>query len=57
MTPRHFSYILPIFLLSSASALAHTGSVAGGFVGGLAHPVFGPDHVAAMIAEIGRAHV
>jgi len=31
-------------------ALAHTGSVTGGFVGGLAHPVFGPDHVAAMVA-------
>ena len=31
-------------------AFAHTGSVAGGFVGGLAHPVFGPDHVVAMIA-------
>ncbi|MEW6449847.1 MAG: HupE/UreJ family protein [Pseudomonadota bacterium] len=31
-------------------AFAHTGSAAGGFVGGLAHPVFGPDHVVAMIA-------
>ena len=31
-------------------ALAHTGSIGGGFVGGLAHPVFGPDHVAAMVA-------
>jgi len=31
-------------------ALAHSGSVAGGFVGGIAHPVFGPDHVAAMVA-------
>ena len=33
-----------------ASALAHTGDVIGGFAGGLAHPVFGPDHVAAMVA-------
>ena len=32
------------------AALAHTGDVAGGFVGGLAHPVFGPDHVVAMVA-------
>jgi urease accessory protein len=31
-------------------ALAHTGSIGGGFIGGLAHPVFGPDHVAAMLA-------
>ena len=31
-------------------ALAHTGSVSGGFVGGLSHPLFGPDHVAAMVA-------
>ena len=34
----------------AAPALAHTGSVAGGFIGGLAHPVLGPDHVAAMVA-------
>jgi urease accessory protein len=31
-------------------ALAHTGSVTGGFAGGFTHPVFGPDHVAAMVA-------
>ena len=31
-------------------ALAHTGSSAGGFVGGFAHPLFGPDHVVAMVA-------
>jgi urease accessory protein len=31
-------------------AEAHTGSTADGFVGGLAHPVFGPDHVIAMVA-------
>jgi urease accessory protein len=34
----------------STPALAHTGSVAGGFVGGLAHPVLGADHVVAMVA-------
>jgi urease accessory protein len=30
--------------------MAHTGSVAGGFAGGLAHPMFGLDHVVAMVA-------
>ena len=37
-------------LTAAAPALAHTGGVAGGSVGGLMHPVFGPDHVAAMVA-------
>src|SRR6186713_2489325 len=37
-------------LLAASPALAHTGSVAGGFAGGLSHPLFGPDHVAAMVA-------
>jgi urease accessory protein len=37
-------------LSSAAPTLAHTGDVVGGFVGGLAHPVLGPDHVAAMVA-------
>jgi urease accessory protein len=32
------------------AAAAHTGGSAGGFVGGLAHPVFGLDHVVAMVA-------
>ena len=36
--------------LAAAPASAHTGDVMGGLVGGLAHPVFGPDHVAAMVA-------
>ena len=31
-------------------ALAHTGSATGGFAGGFAHPLFGPDHVVAMVA-------
>jgi urease accessory protein len=31
-------------------AFAHTGSGSGGFVGGFLHPVFGPDHVVAMVA-------
>jgi urease accessory protein len=37
-------------LLAATPTLAHTGDVVGGFVGGLAHPVLGPDHVAAMVA-------
>jgi urease accessory protein len=37
-------------VLASAPAWAHTGSVAGGFLGGFAHPVFGIDHVVAMVA-------
>jgi urease accessory protein len=37
-------------LLAAGPTLAHTGGVAGGFVGGLTHPVFGPDHLAAMVA-------
>jgi urease accessory protein len=31
-------------------AFAHTGSGSGGFVGGFLHPVFGPDHLVAMLA-------
>ena len=37
-------------LAAISPALAHSGSVSGGFAGGLAHPVFGPDHVVAMVA-------
>jgi urease accessory protein len=37
-------------LLFAVPALAHTGSSTGGFVGGFAHPLFGPDHVVAMVA-------
>ena len=37
-------------LVAAGPAVAHTGDVVGGFVGGLAHPVLGPDHVAAMVA-------
>ena len=38
------------FALLIAPALAHTGEGTGGFVRGLAHPVFGLDHVVAMVA-------
>ncbi len=39
-----------LFSLVVSPALAHSGSSAGGFVGGFAHPLFGPDHVVAMVA-------
>src|SRR5438128_11775393 len=40
-----------LLLLAAASpVLAHTGSMSGGFAGGLAHPLFGSDHVVAMVA-------
>ena len=44
---------LPIIfaaLLFATPAFAHTGEGSGGFLAGLAHPVFGPDHVVAMVA-------
>jgi urease accessory protein len=38
-------------IASMSPALAHTGEGGpGGFLAGLAHPVFGPDHVVAMVA-------
>ncbi len=37
-------------LLAAWPALAHTGSAAVGFAGGFSHPLFGPDHVVAMVA-------
>ncbi len=36
--------------MAAGPALAHTGGMAEGFVGGLAHPVLGPDHIVAMVA-------
>ena len=45
---RLFAVLLGV--AAASPALAHTGSVASGFVGGLTHPVLGPDHVAAMVA-------
>src|SRR2546427_767423 len=47
--PRRAFVCLALVLVGSP-ALAHTGSVAGGFLGGFAHPVLGPDHVVAMVA-------
>jgi len=37
-------------LAGAVPALAHTGDVTGGFIGGFAHPLFGADHIAAMVA-------
>jgi urease accessory protein len=37
-------------LVTAQPTLAHTGDAAGGFIGGLSHPVFGPDHLVAMVA-------
>jgi urease accessory protein len=43
--------LLPLFLFLASPALAHTGDMAGaGFITGFLHPVFGWDHVAAMVA-------
>ena len=41
---------LLIGVLAASPALAHTGSVTGGFAGGFTHPLLGPDHIAAMVA-------
>jgi urease accessory protein len=37
-------------VLAVSPAVAHTGSMSGDFVGGFAHPLFGPDHLVAMVA-------
>ena len=52
-SPDRSSWIIALAcLLSPALALAHVGQgdVPGGFLAGVAHPVFGPDHVVAMVA-------
>jgi len=41
--------LLSAFFAVSASAHGG-GDIAGGFAGGFGHPLFGPDHVAAMVA-------
>jgi urease accessory protein len=42
--------LVALVVLACSPAFAHTGSMRGGFVGGFAHPLFGPDHVVAMVA-------
>lgn len=39
-----------LLMLSAIPAIAHTGELNGGFLGGFAHPLFGSDHVVAMVA-------
>jgi urease accessory protein len=41
---------IALLVLTAIPAFAHTGNLSGGFLGGFAHPLFGPDHVAAMVA-------
>jgi urease accessory protein len=45
-----FAALLVLMLFAGSPAFAHTGGMAGGFAGGFAHPLFGPDHVVAMVA-------
>jgi urease accessory protein len=43
--------LLLFAIASTSSALAHTGGgMGGGFLSGIAHPLFGPDHIVAMVA-------
>ena len=39
-----------VFMLFSAQSFAHTGQGVGGFASGFTHPIFGWDHVIAMVA-------
>jgi urease accessory protein len=40
-----------LLVLASSPTLAHdVGGTPGGFISGLTHPLFGPDHIAAMVA-------
>jgi urease accessory protein len=50
--PGHAATIVGLMALANGPASAHIvdGSAAGGFLGGFAHPLFGLDHVVAMIA-------
>jgi urease accessory protein len=42
--------LLLVVLTTASPAFAHNGSLFGGFAGGFAHPLFGPDHIVAMLA-------
>ncbi|MGI9471633.1 MAG: HupE/UreJ family protein [Rubripirellula sp.] len=44
------TFVLGSLAVPSIAFAHEAGDVAGGFLSGLAHPVFGPDHVVAMIA-------
>ena len=46
-----FRWALPLLLVISTPALAHTGEgISGGFMSGFMHPIAGLDHVSAMVA-------
>jgi urease accessory protein len=47
---RRVATSLALMLIAGSPAVAHTGGMAGGFIGGFAHPLFGPDHVVVMVA-------
>jgi len=48
---KFFSFALPLFLVISSPAIAHTGEgITGGFMSGFMHPIAGFDHVTAMVA-------
>ena len=50
-TIRAIAIALLLSAAGAAPASAHGGGdITGGFVGGFAHPLFGPDHIAAMVA-------
>jgi urease accessory protein len=42
--------LVVLLMLIATPAFAHTGESVGGFLAGLSHPVFGLDHVVAMVA-------
>jgi urease accessory protein len=43
-------FVILALVVAASPALAHSGRVSGGLVGGFAHPLFGLDHVVAMVA-------
>jgi urease accessory protein len=45
-----FLLLAMVAVIAPDSAFAHSGDGAGGFLGGVTHPLFGPDHVVAMVA-------
>jgi urease accessory protein len=44
------SIFVAMVLAFATPAMAHTGGIAGGLAGGFTHPLFGADHVLAMVA-------
>lgn len=49
-TTKFLIYSLLLVILSSAANAHETAGVAGGFISGFLHPIFGWDHVVAMVA-------